>query len=48
MVVVVVDLCSKEINIVKVFKEFWDDVKLELLLLIGMKRIMEEEIKVIV
>lgn len=45
---VVTDLRSKEINTVKALKELWDDVKSELPLSTGMKRIMEEEIKAIV
>lgn len=45
---VVADLRSKEINTVKALKELWDDVKSELPLSTGMKRIMEEEIKAIV
>ena len=45
---VVADLRSKEINTVKGLKEVWDDVKSELPLSIGMKMIMEEEIKAII
>ena len=45
---VVADLRSKEINTVKVLKELWDDVKSELPLSIGMKMVMEEEIKAII
>ena len=45
---VVADLRSKEINTVKALKELWDDVKSELPLSTGMKKIMEEEIKAII
>lgn len=44
----VADLRSKEINTVKALKELWDDVKSELPLSTGMKKIMEEEIKAII
>ena len=42
------DLRSKEINTVKALKELSDDVKSEFPLSIGMKIIMEEEIKAII
>ena len=45
---VVADLRNKEINTVKALKELWDDVKSELPLSTGMKKIMEEEIKAII
>ena len=45
---VVADLRSKEINTVKALKELWDDVKSELPLSVGMKKIMEDEVKAII
>ena len=44
---VLADLRSKEINTVKALKELWDDVKSELPLSDGMKKIMDEEITTI-
>lgn len=48
MKAVLEDLRRKEINTVKALKELWDDVKSELPLSTGMKKIMEEEIKTII
>ena len=45
---VLADLRSKEINTVKALKELWDDVKSELPLSHGMKKVMDEEIKTII
>ena len=45
---VVADLRSKKINTVKALKDLWGDVKSELPLSIGMKMVMEEEIKAII
>lgn len=42
------DLRRKEINTVKALKELWDDVKSELPLSAGMKKIMDDEIKTII
>lgn len=42
---VLLDLRSKEINTVEALKELWEQVKPELPLSLGMKRILEEEIQ---
>ena len=45
---VLADLRSKEINTVKALKELWDEVKSELPLSTGMKKVMDEEITTII
>ena len=45
---VLADLRRNEINTVEVLKELWDDVKSDLPLSEGMKKIMEEEIRAII